>query len=433
MIIGGGFAGLKAALGLRKAPVRVTVVDRRNHHLFQPLLYQVATGTLDSSDIAHPIREMLKRQPNTEVAMGEVVEVDVEAQEVRLADGTVLPYDYLVAAAGASHAYFGRDEWEPFAPGLKTLEDAQSIRSRVLRAFEDAELEDDPAKRAALMTFILVGAGPSGVEMAGSLAELVRNGMTHEFRRIDPAKARVMLVEALDRVLPPFPPDLSAEAHEALTKLGVEVRLGKPVTNITAETVTIGDEPVPCRMVIWTAGVKASPIGGMLGAELDRAGRVKVQPDLSLPGRPNVFVAGDLASLLRPDGRPVPGIAPAAMQQGTLVARNVVRAVNGLPGLPFEYNDKGNMAIIGRFHAVAAIGDTHFSGLPAWATWLGVHLAYLDGGRNRLITGIDWAWSLVGHTHSNRLILGKRPVLPGGEPLAAKTAPEREPVAVGRG
>ncbi len=407
VIVGGGFAGLEAARALAEAPVEVTVVDRNNHHLFQPLLYQVATAVLSPSDIAQPIRGILRRQENVRVLMAEVVDVDPERQQVILDRGE-LRFDYLIVAAGSSHAYFGNDQWESLAPGLKTLEDALDIRSRILRAFEEAERTDDPAQRRSLLTFVVVGGGPTGVELAGSISEISRHAMATEFDRIDPTSARIILVEVLDRVLPPFLEASSARALKALHDLGVETRFGKPVTQIEPGLVRVGDEDIPAETVLWAAGVKAAPIGQKLGAETDRAGRVKVNPDLSLPGHPNIFVAGDLASLLQPNGKPVPGVAPAAKQQGRRAADNVARLVRGEPPVRFKYRDKGSLAIIGRNRAVAQIGRLRFSGTLAWLAWLTVHLAYLNGFRNRLMAVIDWFLMYLTSRRSVRLISGLR-------------------------
>jgi NADH dehydrogenase len=367
----------------------------------------VATAVLSPSDIAQPIRGILRRQKNVRVLMANVVDVDLDRQAVILDQGE-LPFDYLIVAAGSSHAYFGNDQWEPFAPGLKTLEDALDIRSRILHAFEEAEKTDDPERRRALLTFIVVGGGPTGVELAGSIAEIAHHAMGREFDRIDPTSARIILVEALDRVLPPFLEASSAKALAALHELGVETRFGKPVTHIEPGLVRVGDEDIPAETVLWAAGVKAAPIGQNLGAETDRAGRVKVNPDLSVPGRPNIFVAGDLAALLQPNGKPVPGVAPAAKQQGRHAADNVARLVRGEPPIRFRYRDKGNLAIIGRNKAVAQIGRLRFNGTLAWLAWLTIHLAYLNGFRNRLMAVIDWFLMYLTFRRSVRLISGLR-------------------------
>ncbi|MGI9252949.1 MAG: NAD(P)/FAD-dependent oxidoreductase [Thermomicrobiales bacterium] len=402
VIVGGGFAGLAAAKGLKNAPVQITLLDRRNHHLFQPLLYQVATAVLSPQIIAQPIRHILRKQANTSVLMEEVTGFDLDRRKVVTLNGTV-PYDYLIVAAGANHSYFGNDQWEPMAPGLKTLEQATDIRSRVLRAFEEAEIADSPAARQGWLTFIIVGAGPTGVELAGSIAEIASHAMKGEFRRINPADAKVLLVEALDRVLPPFAPDLSAKAQEQLEALGVECRFGKPVKAIVPGTVTIGEEDVPCETVIWAAGVKASPLGAALGGEVDRPGRVMVTPELTLPGHPEVFVVGDLASLKIND-KPVPGVAPSANQMGAHAAVNVKRAVGKQPLTPFVYKDKGSMAVVGRNRAVAQVGNTKFSGFFAWMAWMIVHLGYLNGIRNRLLATINWIALWFTYNRGGRLV-----------------------------
>lgn len=404
VIVGGGFAGLAAARGLRQADVAIKLVDRRNHHLFQPLLYQVATAALNPSDISAPIRSVLRKQENVEVGLGEVERVDLAAREVRLVDGDVLPYDFLVLATGATHSYFGHDEWAPLAPGLKTVEDALEIRRRILVAFERAERERDAEKRRALLTFVVVGGGPTGVELAGAITEIARGTLASDFRRIHPESARVVLVEAAPRVLPPYPESLSAAARRQLEKLGVEVRTGAPVTAIDEAGVTVGGERIPARTVLWGAGVSASPLARTLGVPLDRAGRVKVEADLSVAGHPEVFVVGDLAAVVQPDGRSVPGVAPAAMQQGRHAARNVRRALAGKPSLPFRYLDKGSLATIGRAAAVADVRGFRFSGLLAWLTWLFVHVFFLIGFRNRVAVILQWAWSYLTFTRGARLI-----------------------------
>lgn len=426
VIIGGGFGGLNAAKSLRRAPVDVTVVDRRNHHLFQPLLYQVATAALSPADIAAPIRRVLSRQRNTTVILGEVTAIDVVHRRVRLEDGGAIEYDYLIVASGATHSYFGHDEWERFAPGLKTLDDATEIRRRFLLAFEMAERESDPGLRRARLTFIVVGAGPTGVEMAGTMSELARRAIPADFRSIDTTSARVILVEALDRVLPAMPPDLSKRAKRDLEELGVEVRLNSRVTQIDDEGVRIGDERIAAHNVIWAAGVQASPLGALLGAETDRHGRVVVRPDLSIEGHPEVFVIGDLAKVVDPESnKEVPGVAPAAMQMGRFVARVIERECRAVvahaasqgtltPALfrreregAFRYHDKGLLATIGRAKAVAAIGRFHFAGLFAWLLWATVHILYLIGFRNRFAVMLNWAWAYVIFQPGARLITGE--------------------------
>jgi NADH dehydrogenase len=404
VIVGGGFAGLAAARVLRGAPARVTVVDRRNHHLFQPLLYQVATAALNPSDISAPIRHVLRRQANAEVILGEVAGFDLAARRVLLADGAALPYDHLIVATGATHSYFGREDWAPLAPGLKTIEDGLEIRRRVLLAFEQAEREPEPAAQRALLTFVVVGAGPTGVELAGALAEIASHTLAADFRHIAPESARVVLVEALPTVLPPYAPSLRASARRQLERLGVEVRTGAPVTTIDAEGVVAGGERIASRTVLWSAGVAASPLGRALGAPVDRAGRVEVSPELTVPGHPEVAVVGDLAAVRQPGGGLVPGVAPAALQAGRHAARNVRRALAGAPLLPFRYRDKGMLATIGRAAGVADVFGLRFSGLAAWALWLFVHVFFLIGFRNRVAVILQWAWSYLTFKRGARLI-----------------------------
>jgi NADH dehydrogenase len=399
VILGCGFGGLWAAQGLRKAPAEVTVVDRTNYHLFTPLLYQVATAGLSAPDIAAPIRHILAAQRNTTVLLGNAESIDVDARKMRLADGGEIPYDQLIVATGATHSYFGHDEWAPYAPGLKTLDDALEIRSRVLLAFEHAEREPDPAKRAAWLTFVVVGGGATGVELAGTLAEIARQTLAGEFRRYDPRNARVVLVEGTDRVLPPYPRDLSEKARLQLERLGVTVWLGKLVTGVDAEGVRIGAERLDAKTVLWAAGVASSPLGRSLGVPLDRAGRVAVEPDLSVPGHPEIFVVGDLASV---EG--VPGIAPAAKQMGAHAARNVVNRLAGRPTVPFRYRDYGQLATIGRKAAVADFGRVRLSGFPAWFVWLWAHIYFLINFRNRLVVMIDWAWSYWTFQRYSRIV-----------------------------
>jgi len=386
VIIGCGFGGLWAAQALRKAPVELTVVDRTNHHLFQPLLYQVATAGLAAPAIAAPIRHILRKQRNTLVLMGEVKDIDPAARKVCLDDGGDLDYDYLVVAPGSTHSYFGNDAWAPYAPGLKTLEDALEIRARMLLAYERAERETDAAKRAAWLTFVVIGAGATGVELAGTLAEISRHTLRGEFRRFDPHKARVVLVEGGERVLPPYPPDLSEKALVQLERLGVTVWLGKRVTGVDAEGVTMGPERIAAKTVIWAAGVASSPLGRSLGVPLDRAGRVQVEPDLSVPGRPEIFVIGDLAAVPG-----VPGIAPAAKQMGRHAGLNILNSLHGKQRKPFRYRDYGQLATIGRSAAVAMLGKLKLSGFPAWFVWLTAHIYLLINFRNRLVVMIDLA------------------------------------------
>jgi NADH dehydrogenase len=407
VIVGGGFGGLQAAKALADAPLQVTLVDRRNHHLFQPLLYQVATAALSPADIAQPIRSVLRGQPNLEVILAVVDSIDVAASEVVLDEGASrLPYDYLILAAGANHAYFGHDEWAPSAPGLKTLEDALDIRRRILTSFEEAEREPDPARRKALMTFVVVGGGPTGVEMAGAIAEIARFSLARDFRHIDTRDARVILIEAGTELLAAFPDRLSRQALRDLERLGVDVQFGKPVTAIAADAVTVGDETIPANTIIWAAGVQSSPLGRSLGVELDRAGRVLVNPDLSLPGHPDIFVIGDMASLEDRRGRPLPGVAQVAMQQGAWAAANIVRAIEGQPAHPFRYRDLGNMATIGRNSAVADIRGLRLTGFVAWLAWAVVHILNLIGFRNRVLVALQWLWSYLTLQRGARLITG---------------------------
>ncbi len=407
VILGGGFAGLTAARALRRAPARLTLVDRRNHHLFQPLLYQVATAALNPGDIAYPIRSVLRGQRNARTIMGRAERIDLPGRAVELKDGHRLPFDYLIVATGATHSYFGHDQWEPWAPGLKTVEDALEIRRRVLSAFEIAEREDDERKVAELLTFVVVGAGPTGVELAGALIEIGRHTVARDYRSFDPRRLRVLLLEGADRVLPPYPPDLSAKAKAQLERLGVEVRVGAKVTAIDQGGVTVGEgERIAAHTVLWAAGVSASPLGRSLGVPVDRAGRVKVQDDLSVPGHPHVFVVGDLMQKPQ-DGGMVPGVAPAAIQSGRAAARNVVRLLRGEPTRPFRYLDKGSLATIGRAAAVGQMGRVKLSGFLAWWLWWLVHIAYLIGFRNRIVVMMGWAWQYLAFSRGARLITGR--------------------------
>jgi NADH dehydrogenase len=408
VILGGGFGGLYAARSLRKAPVRVTVVDRQNHHLFQPLLYQVATATLSPGEIASPIRGLLGRE--TTVLLAEVTGVDVAGKRVLLADGE-LAYDSLIIATGATHSYFGHDEWAKHALGLKTIDDALQIRRNVLLAFELAEREPDPVRRRELLTFVIIGAGPTGVEMAGSLGEISRHTLARDFHNIDPSQARILLLEGVQRVLPVYSEPLSEKARQALEKLGVEVRTNTRVTHIDETGVFIGEEHIPARTVIWAAGVAASPVARSLGVELDRAGRVKVTPELTIPGHPEVFVIGDLAHFVQ-DGNPIPGVAPAAIQQGKHAGRNLLSHLAGRPMKPFRYWDRGTYAVIGRGKAVGvAFQRFESSGFIAWLAWLGVHLLFLIGFRSKLAVLLDWAYSFLAFKRSARLITGPLPEL----------------------
>jgi NADH dehydrogenase len=404
VIVGGGFGGLNAARELARAPVRVTLIDRRNHHLFQPLLYQVATAALNPSDIAIPIRRILRNQMNVEVLLAEAKSVDMAGKAVVLHEGTV-PYDHLIVATGARHSYFGHSAWTPYAPGLKSIGDALEIRRRVLSAFELAERETDMKRREAWLTFVVVGGGPTGVELSGALCEIAQHTLARDFRRIDSAQARVILLEGSDRVLPPYLPALSEKARRQLTHLGVDVRTGALVTEIDADGVTVGGERIATRTVLWAAGVMGSGLGRALGVPLDRAGRVIVGPDLSIPDHPEVFVVGDLASLIQ-DGKPVPAVAPAAVQEARHAARNVLRAIRGEPRLPFRYKDKGSLATIGRLAAVADLGRLKLSGPLAWVAWLVLHVMFLVGFRNRIIVVFQWAWSFVSYDRGARLITG---------------------------
>ena len=406
LVVGGGFGGLYAARALARHPLRVVLVDRVNYHLFQPLLYQVATAALSPGDIAEPLRAILRKYRNVEVLLGEVTTVDPQARCVRLADGAELGYDYLVLATGGRHSYFGHPEWEPAAPGLKSLEDALEIRRRILLAFERAEREKDPATRQALLTFVIVGGGPTGVELAGAIAEIARHTVSRDFRRFDPRQARVILLERADRVLEQYPPDLSKSAQRALERLGVEVQLGTGATEVTPEYVRSGNDIIPTHTTLWAAGVQASPLGRQLGLAVDRSGRVPVQPDLSLADHPEIFVIGDLASLRKSNGKMLPGIAPVAIQQGNAAADNIWRSVQGQPRRPFHYFDRGSMATIGRAAAVAEIRALHLSGLPAWIAWLVVHIFFLIGFENRVLVIVQWAWSYFSYERGARLITG---------------------------
>lgn len=405
VIVGGGFGGLWATRALADADVRITLIDRRNHHLFQPLLYQVATAGLSAPDIAAPLRHILRRQRNVEVRLGEVETIDPAQKRVHLLDGGTLDFDFLLLASGATHAYFGHDEWAAHAPGLKTLDDALHLRRHLLVAFERAEAETDPARRAAWLSFAIVGGGPTGVELAGTLGEIARHTLKNEFRNIDPSEARVRLIEAGPRVLASFPEDLSERARRQLERLGVEVSTGTPVSEISDQGYRLGEEFVAARTVVWAAGVAASPLGRCLGVPLDRAGRVRVQPDLSIAGHPEIFVAGDLASV-ESNGHPVPGVAPAAKQMGRHVADMIRARMSGKPSTAFRYRDYGNLATIGRMAAVVHFGRLKLSGLLAWWFWLAAHVFFLIGFRNRLVVLLNWAWAYWSYQRSARIILG---------------------------
>jgi NADH dehydrogenase len=404
VVIGGGFAGLWAVRRLRNAPVDITLIDRCNHHLFQPLLYQVATAGLAAPSIAAPLRHILRRPRNVTVIMGEVTGIDTAARSVSLRERAV-DYDYLLVAGGATHAYFGHDDWERFAPGLKNLDDAFVIRRRILAAFETAEATHSEDERAACLTFAVIGGGPTGVELAGTLAEIARHTLANEFRHIDSRKARVLLLEAGPRLLTAFTDGLSAKARAQLEKLGVEVHTGTPVTGIGDGYLEFGGNRVAARTILWAAGVAASPLGKQLGVPLDRAGRVRVQGDLSIPGHPEVFVAGDLASI-DVDGKPVPGVAPAAKQMGNCAADNIAASIAGRAAVSFRYADWGSLATIGRHSAVAQLPSLRLSGILAWWFWLWLHIFFLIGFRSRLIVLINWAWAYFTYARAARIILG---------------------------
>ena len=412
IIVGGGFGGLAAAKALKDAPVRVILLDRMNHYVFQPLLYQVATAGLAPADIAAPIREVLRKQLNATVALLEVTRVDVDEHQVFFSylDGEErsLPYDYLILATGVQQSYFGHDEFAPFAPGLKSLTDAEAIRAKLLKAFEIAEIEVDPSQHRDLLTFVLVGAGPTGVEMAGAIADMVRGTLKSDFRRIDPRSARIILIEGGPKILPAFSERLSRKAHARLTRMGVEIRTNARVEHVDAEGVVVGGERIASRTVLWTAGVTPSPAAQWLKVEADHAGRVRVLPDLSVSGRPEIFVVGDTASLDQ-DGKPLPGVAQVAMQQGRYVGRSIAARVAGQTPLPaFRYFDKGNMAVIGRNFAILESGRVHLSGFIAWLAWAAIHIAFLPQAGNRLMVFTQWAWSYITKQGGSRLILEPR-------------------------
>jgi NADH:ubiquinone reductase (H+-translocating) len=417
VIVGGGFGGLYAAKALRHAPVQVTLVDRRNFHLFQPLLYQVATGGLSPGDIAQPLRAVFAEHAHISVLMSEVVDIDLAQRTLLLREGA-LPYDTAVIATGAGTGYFGHDAWAQQAPGLKTVEDALEMRRRILLAFEAAEREPNPETRRAYLTFVIVGGGPTGVELAGTLAELARATLKGYFRRFDPAAAQIILVEHAERLLPPYPTDLSAKAGAALTRLGVTIRTRTLVSDIQDGVVTLrrgeDTECLPARTILWAAGVQASPLGRILaertGAELDRIGRVKVMPDLTIPGYPNLFVIGDLAHVVGADGKPLPGLAAVARQQGRYVGDLIRRRLQGKAVSPFRYRDRGNLAVIGRHAAVADLHSLHFAGLAAWLLWLFVHIYYLIGFENKLVVMFQWGWNYVTRKRGAQLITGRDPV-----------------------
>jgi NADH dehydrogenase len=414
VIVGGGFGGLYAAQKLKHADAEVTLIDRRNFHLFQPLLYQVATGALSPGEIASPLRYVLNRQKNTRVLLGEVIDIDTAAHEVILADQTRIGWDTLVVATGSTHHYFGHPEWSRLAPGLKSIEDATEIRSRILLAFERAEKSNDPEERRGYLNFLVVGGGPTGVELAGALGEISRDTLRKDFRSINPAEAQILLVEGSDRILPTYPPELSAAAVRSLTKLGVKVRTSALVTDIEESAVTVqmktGQERIEARTVLWAAGVQASPLGAMLakraGATLDKAGRVEVAPDLTVPGHPEIIVIGDLAAV-KQDGQLVPGVAPAAIQEGRYAARLIEARIHNEVIGPFHYRDKGSLATIGRNAAVAVVGPLRFSGVLAWLAWLFIHLLYIVEFENRLLIVLQWAYDYFTYNRGARLITGE--------------------------
>jgi NADH dehydrogenase len=436
VIVGGGFGGLKAARQLRNSPVRITLIDRKNHHTFQPLLYQVATAGLSPGEIAAPIRWILRSQDNVEVLLGEVTGFDLARKTIRMADDEI-PYDYLIVAAGVRHGYFGHDAWEAMAPGLKTIEDALEMRRRVFLAFELAERDAARGQSGRELNFVVVGGGPTGVELAGTLAEISRNVLAHEFRSIDPKRTRILLLEGGPRILPSYPESLSRSAERQLVKLGVEVKISTIVTGMEPGIVRTGDTWISAAVILWAAGVAASPLGKLLGAPTDRAGRVQVQPDLSLPEHSDVFVIGDLAALAGENGAPLPGVAPVAMQQGVAAGKNILRRMHGEATQVFRYHDKGSMATIGRAAAVAYAGKLRLSGFPAWLAWLFIHILFLIGFRNRLMVMIQWAWSYMTYERGARLITGDND-LPGwlsapakanvgANPEVAAASKDREP------
>lgn len=421
VIVGGGFGGLYAAKALKRAPVKVTLIDKRNFHLFQPLLYQIATGILSPADISSPLRAILNHQKNTQVLMGEVVDIDPEQGKVILTDEE-LSYDTLIVATGVSHHYFGKDEWAAVAPGLKTVEDAIEMRRRIFLAFEAAERETDPEKRRAWLTFAIVGGGPTGVELAGALAELAHHTLKNDFANIDTTETEILLLEGMERVLPPYTPDLSAKAQESLERLGVTVRTRTLVTNIEGDRVTLrcGDETeeIRAQTILWAAGVKASAMGEVIAkrtaAPCDRVGRVIVEPDLSVPGHPNIFVIGDLANFSHQDGKPLPGVGPVAMQEGEYIAKLIKNRLAGKTAEPFHYNDYGSLAVIGRNSAVVNLGFVRFSGLLAWLAWVFVHIYFLIEYDNKLIVMLQWGWSYFTRNRGARLITNQEAPPPAG-------------------
>src|SRR5581483_6472643 len=417
VVVGGGFGGLTAARALSHLPVQVTLVDRKNHHTFQPLLYQVATAGLSPGDITAPMRWVMRHSPNVEVIMAEVSGFDLARRKVQAAE-LELPYDYLIVAAGAKHAYFGHEQWEACAPGLKTIEDALEIRNRVLLAFELAEREAATGRGQMPLNFVVIGGGPTGVELAGTLAEIAHNALSRDFRAIDPKRARIILVEGGPRVLPAYPEDLSRSAEKQLTRLGVEVLTSAMVTDVRPGSVHMGEKVLPATVILWAAGVAASPLGRKLGVAVDRVGRVPVLSDLSLPEHPEVFVIGDLAAFQDEAGKLLPGVAPVAIQEGNAVARNIARELQGKSRLPFHYRDKGSLATIGRAAAVADFGRLHISGYLAWLAWLFVHIFFLIGFRNRILVLFQWAWSYITYQRGVRLITGSPEICAAAEEQA---------------
>jgi NADH dehydrogenase len=406
VVVGGGFGGLYAARSLARQQLRVVLIDRLNYHLFQPLLYQVATAALSPGDIAEPLRAILRKYSNVHVLLGDVSTVDTTERCVKLSDGAEIGYDYLVLATGARHSYFDHPEWEPMAPGLKSLADALEMRRRIFLAFELAEREPDDLRRRALLTFVVIGGGPTGVELAGAIAEIARHTVSKDFRAFDPRDARVILLEGGPRILGTYPADLSARAEQSLERLGAEVRTGAIATDVTASEVRVGDEVIPTHTTLWAAGVASSPLGRQLGVAVDRSGRVPVLPDLTVPGHSEIYVVGDLASFKKSDGSQLPGIAPVAIQAGTHAARNIVRDISRQPREPFRYFDRGTMATIGRAAAVADLRGVHLSGFLAWMAWLVVHIFFLIGFENRTLVLVQWAWSYLSYERGARLITG---------------------------
>ena len=436
VILGGGFAGLSAAQALRHAPVEVTLIDRRNYHLFQPLLYQVATGSLSPGEIASPIRNVLAKQKNTRVLLAEVVDFDIQARAVILKDGARISYDSLIVCAGAVLSYFGHDDWHQFAPGLKSIEDATEMRKKILFAYEAAERETDRDKQIAWLTFVLVGGGPTGVELCGALAEIANDTLKHDFRNIDPRDSRIILIEGSERLLQTFPEDLSKAAEKSLAKMGVRTRAHAQVTKIAQDSVTVKfpdrEEVIPTHTVLWAAGVTAAPIGKVLaertGVTLVKGGRIPVEPDCTIAEHPEIYVVGDSQFLKDAAGKPLPGVAQPAMQGGTYAAKAIVKRLRNEPVKPFHYWDKGNLAVIGRLSGVADLNKVHFSGPIAWFIWLFIHILYLVGFDNRLTVLMEWAFNYFTHNRSARLITGETPELPASAP--ASKSPEPTPAHV---